>query len=379
MRFRRLLTASLALATLGVSSVAAAPVDGRAEPGPGYFASDNVEWITNIPINIDSAGARIHGDYFYITTSNGLTIYDISEPAAPQRLGFLPMPQQPYFAEEDVDTNGKILLISTIDSLYVVDVEDKSNPTTIGEIAGADQHTYTCVLDCTYAYGSEGAIISLKDPTQPERVGDWAEGRNITSSHDVTEVSPGLIMTSTQPLLYLDARKNAAKPKTLAIGISEDGRFIHSNLWPNGGKDRMLLVGGESGGPTCDEGDGAFMTWSVSRIKQTHSFQMLDEYRVKNGLPTDGDAAANLYCTHWFDTEPGYKNGGLVAMGWYEHGTRFLTVSPKGKILEDGYFLPVGGSTSAAYWVNDQIVYAVDYNRGIDILRYDRPAREAKP
>jgi len=371
----RKLLATLALGALVASGVpAAAAPTTDAGPGPGYFASDNVEWITNIPVNLDSAGARIVGNYFYITTSNGLTIYDISEPEAPARLGFLPMPQQPYFAEEDVDTNGKILLISTIGSLYVVDVEDKANPVSIGEIADADEHTYTCVLDCTYAYGSEGAIISLKDPTSPKRVGDWTEGNEVQSTHDVTEVKPGLIMTSSQPLRYLDARKNPAKPKTIALGQNEDGRFIHSNLWPNKGKDRMLLVGGESGGPTCDESDGAFMTWDVTKVARTHSFKMIDEYRVKNGLPTDGDAPANLYCTHWFDTHPTYRNGGLVAMGWYEHGTRFLTVSPKGKIGEAGYFIPVGGSTSAAYWANGEIVYAVDYNRGIDILRFtDKP------
>jgi hypothetical protein len=29
------------------------------------------------------------------------------------------------------------------------------------------------------------------------------------------------------------------------------------------------------------------------------------------------------------------------------------------------------GSTSAAYWLNRRVVYAVDYTRGIDILRYN--------
>jgi hypothetical protein len=57
-------------------------------------------------------------------------------------------------------------------------------------------------------------------------------------------------------------------------------------------------------------------------------------------------------------------------MAWYEHGTRFLDVDSKGKIKEVGWFLPLGGSTSATYWINDEILYAVDYNRGIDILRY---------
>ena len=45
-----------------------------------------------------------------------------------------------------------------------------------------------------------------------------------------------------------------------------------------------------------------------------------------------------------------------------------------GKIKEAGWFIPFAGSTSAAYWVptdkEDKIVYAVDYTRGIDILRW---------
>jgi hypothetical protein len=36
------------------------------------------------------------------------------------------------------------------------------------------------------------------------------------------------------------------------------------------------------------------------------------------------------------------------------------------------WFVPFAGSTSAAYWVNRRIVYAVDYTRGIDILRFHR-------
>lgn len=92
----------------------------------------------------------------YITTSRALTIYNLKDPEAPERMGTVVLPQDPYFAEEDVDTNGKILLIGTLMSLYVIDVEDKSNPKIIGQLEGADQHTISCVLDCTYAYGSDG-------------------------------------------------------------------------------------------------------------------------------------------------------------------------------------------------------------------------------
>jgi hypothetical protein len=32
--------------------------------------------------------------------------------------------------------------------------------------------------------------------------------------------------------------------------------------------------------------------------------------------------------------------------------------------------MPHGGSTGASYWITDEIVYSVDYARGIDILRF---------
>jgi hypothetical protein len=67
----------------------------------------------------------------------------------------------------------------------------------------------------------------------------------------------------------------------------------------------------------------------------------------------------------------------MMALGYYEHGTHFLRVADDGQITRRGYFVPVAGSTSAAYWINRNIVYAVDYTRGIDILRYTGSARTA--
>jgi hypothetical protein len=45
-------------------------------------------------------------------------------------------------------------------------------------------------------------------------------------------------------------------------------------------------------------------------------------------------------------------------------------VNSEGKVSEAGYFLPWRGSTSAAYWVTEEIVYSIDYERGLDILRF---------
>ena len=348
---------------------AGAALDG---PGPGYFASDNVEFVTHVPLNNDSAGGALVGKHFYITSSRGLLIYDVSEPEAPQMVSFLPLPQDPYFAEEDPDTNGKILIVGAFGDLNVIDVEDKSNPQIIATLPGADAHTTSCILDCRWVYNSDGTIVDLRKPTDPKIAGDWGEGMPATSGHDVTEVAPGLIVTSSNPILLLDARKDPSKPKLLASTKQLDSRYIHGNLWPRGTKDRFLLAGGESGAGTCDsEGrSGSLMTFDATTWRKTGTFAMVDEYIMGSGVPTDGKMPAVLYCGHWFDTHPKFRNGGLLAMAWYEHGSHFFEISRKGKIAEVGYFLPAAGSTSATYWLNKEIVYTVDYNRGIDIIRF---------
>jgi hypothetical protein len=358
--------AALLVAVLVVPAQVAAQEAG---PGPGYFATDNVEWITTIPIETDSPGARIVGKYMYITTSRGLAIYDLKDPEAPERVGFLLMPQEPQFAEEDVDTNGKILLIESLGTLSVIDVEGKTNPVVIGEV-DSGEHTVSCVLKCRWAYGSSGTIYDLRNPRKPKVAGDWGKGRPAQSAHDVTEVKPGFVMTSSTPLMLLDARKDPAKPKLLAQGPAPDQRYMHSNLWPHRMRDRFLLVGSEGTG-NCDQDQGAtFMTFDARKWRETKTFRMIDDLAMQNGLSTDGDSLYNTFCAHWFEAHPSFRDGGLVAMAWYEHGTRFLHVNKKGKISEAGYFLPLGGATSGAYWVTDEILYAVDYQRGIDILRY---------
>ncbi len=61
---------------------------------------------------------------------------------------------------------------------------------------------------------------------------------------------------------------------------------------------------------------------------------------------------------------PKFRNGGLVAAAFFEHGTRFIDVSNKGKIKEIGWFLPHAGSTGAVYWITDRIAYTLDYKPG---------------
>ena len=368
----------IAAATIALMGLGALPTAG-AGPSPGGISSDQVEWVKQVPFTGPSgSGGRLVGKYFYALDATKLTIYDTSDPLNPTPVGFLQNPHEPYFTREDLDTNGKILLLPSFDvapgPLKIVDVEDKTNPVVVAEIPNASEHTFSCVLDCKYAWGSDGTIFDLTDPSKPEKVGDWSEGKLGANSHDVTEVAPGLVLTSTQPIMYLDARKNPTNPKLLAMGASPDNRFIHTGIWPQKGKDKFLLMAGETNNKVrCNDTNGAFMTWDASRWKKTHTFSMIDEYRMVSGTYADGSAAVNVMgcSSHWHEAHPAFDDGGLVAAAFFEHGTRFIDVSSKGKIKEVGYFMPFAGETGAVYWRTPEILYAVDYARGIDILKYN--------
>src|SRR5687767_6591934 len=153
----------------------------QAGPSVGGISSDNVEFISHIPLSQDGVGGRIVGKYFYTNDQNKIMIFDIKDPVNPTLTGVLPMPQEWLYSREDLDTNGEILVIpntvmasadgqpaAATNALYIVNVEDKTNPTIISKVVGGASHTTSCVLDCQWAWGSNGTLVDLRDPTKPK-------------------------------------------------------------------------------------------------------------------------------------------------------------------------------------------------------------------
>ena len=376
---RKITALLLGLMLLGFSQLTQAStldLPEGAQPSAGGWTSGNVEWVKNLLISQDGVGGRLVGNYFYANDQNKIMIFDVKDPLNPALTDSYLLPQEWELSREDLDTNGEILIMPNLGKLYVFDVEDKTNIQLLGTAPGG-QHTQSCILDCKYAYGSDGAIHDLRNPAKPKLLDrQWGEGLPTGGGHDVEEVAPGRVLTATQPIMQLDVSKDPTRPKLLTTGSNADGRFIHAQNWPNNGQDKFLLMGGEKNlTPTCrqDPSRGAFMTWDASKWKKTGKFEMIDEYYAKNGTYTDGNPPANPGiggCSmHWLDPNPTFKNGGLVAAAFFGHGVRLFDVSSKGQIKEAGYFIPYGSEAGAVYWVTPKIMYVLDYNRGIDILR----------
>jgi hypothetical protein len=398
---RRLPLVAAAFALLAGVLPALGPT-AQAGPSTGGYSTSNVTYIKHIPFEVGSAtGARtfkVKGhEYFLVTSWKAFSIYDLANPYEPTLIG-TPHPFGFKFENEDVSTNGRIMLFSEElpqDILHVWDIQDLANPVEIATVDGGGGHTTSCIYDCKYSLSSYGYITDLRRPDQPKSIGNWIDalekgsGVKMQAVHDLTEIAPGLVLTAGKPLVLIDFRKDVKHPTVLAKYAGSSDGYHHSVLWPRNGNDRFAFLSEESNfsgrceGPNnptdpSTENRPRFYAIDTTGWKTSHKLRDAGYYELPdNGVYVDGSPAVNaMGCsTHWFSTHPTFKDGGAVALGSYEHGTRFLTVSKAGKLKEQGWFVPWAGSTSAAYWIRNRLVYAVDYSRGIDVLQYEGPLK----
>src|SRR5918999_2362483 len=99
----------LIAAALVASALVATPATGG--PTTGGLATDNIEHVRHIPLAQNGVGGRLIGKYFYMNDQNKVMIWDVSDPLNPTMTGYVPMPQEWQFSREDLDGNGKILVV----------------------------------------------------------------------------------------------------------------------------------------------------------------------------------------------------------------------------------------------------------------------------
>jgi hypothetical protein len=154
-------------------------------------------------------------------------------------------------------------------------------------------------------------------------------------------------------------------------------KFVHSARWPREGADRFALIGGEENFTGRSElNNSEFSVYSAEKVLagQSKSFEgpVAQVPPAGNGVYADGKPVAGaLGCSvHWFQEHRTFRDGGLVALSEDEDGVRFLQIGADGSIKEQGYFLSLGSSSSSPMWAGkDDVLYSIDYQRGIDILR----------
>ncbi|HEX2031086.1 MAG TPA: hypothetical protein VHL78_06775 [Actinomycetota bacterium] len=367
----------------------------------GWRSGPVIEHVRNLALETTAIGLDRHGKFLYVSGARSFSIYDIKQPENPQLLSHRVTPN---VLNEHPDTNGKILLLSMDHGgfarvLQVWDVRDKANPTLLSVfpsgaapgVPGGD-HTWACVLDCRFAYGSQGSIVDLRDPARPTRVGDWRNSLPAAQPddpprrfHGIDEVAPGIVLTASQPTAALDARTDPAKPTLLAhvwppmtTPVPNRPSIPSYAHWPARATERFALETIETPftGP-CNAGSGGLVTYDTAGYRETGAFTLADAYRItQNGTFSDGYPPANAAgCSPFGLAEsPDWPEDRLVAVAWLEHGVRLLHVGLDGQIAEVGGFMAHGTEASFLAWGTRRILYVADLTRGLDVYRVAEPS-----
>ena len=321
-------TAVAVLLPSGLSTAQADPV----EDPTGYLASDNVAVHTVLP-EPAAIGARFRGDLMYVTSSLGLSIYDVSDPVAPVSVGRLPLP---HFENEDVDLGGDILLISndaaeSYGLLHVIDISDPAAPTLLAthdmkstaveaQFFGGPGHTASCIQECKFAWVTNGGairLIDLRDPANPANLGIWNTPVGGLATHDVQVDGNGLAWISgfggaaaySIPEDYAEAVTEASAAgasaltsyhnSLLVVRTNDQGKSTYDQLpedpadWPgdfgglgDGAKyndfilhnsrrlansDVLYVTEEDYNRPGC-RGAGSFETWQIPMTEETDIF-----------------------------------------------------------------------------------------------------------
>src|SRR4051794_30816576 len=409
------MTRSLRSLLLALAVLCATAATASAATLPDAVMSDNVQYLGSIKQDVGlTTGAKVVGDRMFVTSGKNISIYDISDPASPKPLGG--MKANVAWENEEVPTNGKVLAVAS--DFYSVgvpecvaalaptgcvqffDVRDPANIRQVGTVP-IPNHTAECALDCQYFYGRAGTIIDARgilDGTPPRVIGNWiselrAQGVDSKSCHHIREIRPGVLLTACRPFAAISINAadggSPAHPKVLYTGAA--AKFVHSARWPRAGKDKFALIGGEKNFTgRCELNNSEFSVYDASQVLAGKSKQFQGPVAqvppAGNGVYADGKPVAGaLGCSvHWFQEHPTFKNGGLVAISEYEDGVRFLQIKSDGSIEEQGYFLSLGSSSSSPKWAGkDDVLYSIDYQRGIDVLRWKGehyvPGKDGRP
>jgi hypothetical protein len=434
-----LLTAALATAALLAPATPALAHPGVELPPTlptdvTFAATDNVEYLGRFPEHTGTAGGSPSKDgaRFYLTDPRGVYVYDTSTPQDPRLLGSLRLPQSDTgaaLAQEDPDTNDEILLVDAFApsvsnapsaraaALHVVDVSDPRSLSVLATVPVTD-HTWTCVSgvdarkrknSCAWAYGRSGHIVDLREPAKPalleqtwrEAVG-YGDRGNSPYTHDLTEIRPGLVMSAGSSAILMDT-SNPARPLRLTA-IEQEGRFpslgYHSIEWARGGTSPWLVAGTEiaPSGPTnlagsdCEGENSVIETWdarAVAKALRTYRpgtgakglrgarFTKVDAFDAGGrGIFLDGAAPAHLlYCAHWMELHPDFRDSGRMAISYYDRGTRFVDVDKAGRMSEIGWIVAAESYSGSPQWISKDVVYVMDYRRGLEVVRLlDKPA-----
>jgi hypothetical protein len=388
-------------------AAAAVPPPAASPAADEIFSSPNLRQMANLPkgarvsgINTDLA---FRGDYAFAGNYDGFSVYDISDPNAPEVAVqvLCPGPQN------DVAVHGDLLFVGAdspssdsdscagLEGVKIFDVSDPRRPRYVAVVpTECGAHTVTLVPGkgadrSVYVYASSPCMdpddritivkVPLNDPAAARVVP--AAGRLTTGDdaitagcHDVTAypekglaaaacVGDGVLLDISEP----------AAPRVIARVRDDNFAFWHSATFNNAATKVVFTdeLGGGVGRtctPDTDSHRGANAIFDITGQGTRRKLEFRGYFKIARH--SAGNCVAH--------------NGSLIPVpgrdvmvqAWYQGGVSVWDFTDSRRPEEIAYWARadqsfIGGSWSA-YWYNG-VIYSSDLQQGLDVLRLDDP------
>ena len=336
------------------------------------------------------AGLALYGDCAYVGNrrSGGAAIVDISDPAAPTQIGFLPFGPGGQPVELRVLPERALLVAADFGRarLLTFDVADCAAPAPLGalELPGAPHEFYlwhdgqqALVFSAMFDHAPPDLlVIDISEPAQPEIVAEWrAEAEGIAGLlHSISLARDG----SRAYLALWNGGVLVAEVELPEIRVLRDG---------SGAASPALFVAAHSAVPLEDP-DYLLVTSELWRCPFSAAtiVSVADPARpyvvASVALPEnrcDGLPAEDAV----FSAHNPLVVGNLVFASWFSAGLQVLDVSDPRQPERVAQFVPAGeGAAPVSYigtypvqtWsypiLYQGLLYVVDIQSGLYILRY---------
>ncbi|HEU0132361.1 MAG TPA: hypothetical protein VFQ85_15360 [Mycobacteriales bacterium] len=427
------------LVVLGCALALATPATGTAVPPARVSASSNMKPVAHLQWRggTDLELARIKGRRYVVagaqnnynpTTSPGLRVVDVTNPAKPKVTGFLPcntsqndIQVQGTRAFLAVDFNAKLDVdgrkdcwtqlggIAPKTGVVVVELADPAHPRAVGFLplaTGAHNTTVHPTKPILYISESESLspdayttlqpvyVVDVANPRKPRLLSTFTLGPG-DSPHDITFNAKGtrafvaagfggvtVILDTTKP----------TEPTILGRVADPAINFAHqADPTPDG---KYLLVTdefvGAEGNLSCP--GGGIHVWDISNPAvpvKVGAYFIPEAFATTDPGPRPnvvGVGPTVYRCTaHVMRLAP---DGKTLVMGWYSQGIQVLDISGLSGVSAGANGQAAGtGIKRLANWgvadsdtwsakIDDRgYVYTGDTARGMDVVKYDRKAR----
>lgn len=426
MRRLLVLTAVAALAAPAVTAAApAAPKNVRPVANLKWTGGTDLE-ITKIKgRRYVVAGAQ---NNYNPTTSAGLRVVDVTNPAKPKVAGFLPC----NTSQNDIQVRGTYAYLA-IDGntkgdaegrsdcftqlggmapktgVVIVDIANPKKPRAVGfQALPTGAHNTTVHPTKPLLYVSESESLAVPDPAelQPVYVVDVSKpkaprvAKTFTlgpgdSPHDITFNAKGTrayVAAGFSGAVFIVDTSTPLEPKVVGRLYDPAINFAHqSDATPNG---KYLLVtdelAGAMGNPYCP--GGGIHVWDISNEAapvKVGAYYIPDTFPSADPGPRPNPIGVGpklFRCTaHVMRMTP---DGKTLVMAWYSQGVQVLDLSGLGSagagaggtgtgvtagIKRIANWTVKGADTWSAKMDDRGYIYTGDTQRGMDVLKFDRP------